>query len=140
MSDRRAAYRGGGRGAAGSKIALITADKQHDLGPNQATVPSITNPDAYSPDSMTTRSLSEIVCSRILDELQLTFPPSLILYHDVEVQIIRAYDVGGDEPHGVPEAGGGVDEAAILVGFDCGGDTARATADSTGKVGLECGP
>jgi hypothetical protein len=99
MSGRRAAYRGGGRGAAGSKIALNTADKQHDLGPNQATVPSITNPDAYSPGSMTTRSLSEIVCSRISDELQPTFPPSLTLYHDVEVQIVRAYDVGGDEPH-----------------------------------------
>jgi hypothetical protein len=84
VSGHRAAYRGSGRGAAGSKIALNTADKQHDLGLNQATVPSITNPDAYSPDSIIIRSLSEIVCSGISDELQPIFP-----YHLVYIMILK---------------------------------------------------
>jgi hypothetical protein len=53
---------------------------------------------------------------------------------------VRAYDVGGDEPHWLLEDEGGVDEAAILVRFDCGGDTVRVTASSTGKPGREHGP
>jgi hypothetical protein len=67
-------------------------------------------------------------------------PLSLSLYYDIEVQIVRAYDVGGDEPHWLLEDEGGVDEAAILVRFDCGGDTVRVTASSTGKPGREHGP